>query len=333
MKVGITYDLREDYLAQGYTLEETAEFDGVETIAAIETALKQMGLATERIGNVSQLVNSLAAGKRWDLVFNIAEGLHGRGRETQVPALLEAYQIPCTFSDAVTLALTLDKALAKRVVRDQGVPTASFQVINSVDDLATCKLTYPLFAKPIAEGTGKGVNESSLITSPERLHSVCGELLQRFNQAVLVESFLPGREFTVGIIGRGAKARILGVMEITLNTSAEHAAYSFTNKKDYQNRVSYRLVSDAEAQAAAEVALAAWRALECRDAGRIDLRSDKNGNPHFLEVNPIAGLHPVDSDLVIMARFSGISYQALIQMIMKEVAERLNLKLSETAVA
>jgi len=325
MKIGLTYDLREEYLAQGYGLEETAEFDSIETIEAFETGLKKLGFTVERIGNIYQLVNRLATGKRWDLVFNIAEGMHGLGREAQVPALLEAYQIPYTFSDSVTLALTLDKSLAKRVTRDQSIPTAAFIVVDELAklELVNATLPFPLFAKPIAEGTGKGINAASLLTTPEQLQSVCKDLLQRFQQPVLVESYLPGREFTVGIIGTGADAQIFGVMEISLRDNAEQGAYSFANKEQYEDRIEYYLAHDAEAKQAGVVALAAWRALGCRDAGRVDVRSNAMAEPQFLEVNPIAGLHPTRSDLVIMAQLMGLTYQDLLQRIMQAVTNRL----------
>src|SRR5581483_5078997 len=128
MRIGVTYDLRSDYLAMGYGEEETAEFDSEITINAICDALTGLGWRVERIGNVRRLVEALGAGKRWDAVFNFCEGLKGVSREAQVPALLEAFDIPYVFSDPLTLALTLDKAMTKRVVRDAGVPTADFAV-------------------------------------------------------------------------------------------------------------------------------------------------------------------------------------------------------------
>src|ERR1700733_176625 len=157
MRIGVTYDLRSDYLALGYGEEETAEFDAEETIAAVCDALGGLGQTPIRIGGIRPLAKALVAGERWDAVFNICEGLKGVSREAQVPALLEAYGIPYLFSDPLTLALALDKAMAKRVVRDCGVPTADFAVIESEADIAGVTLDFPLFLKPVAEGSGKGV--------------------------------------------------------------------------------------------------------------------------------------------------------------------------------
>lgn len=194
--VGLTYDLRDDYLRDGYSLEETAEFDKPDTIEAIEAVILKNDLATDRIGHVRALTHRLAAGDRWDLVFNIAEGLYGFGREAQVPALLDAYQIPYTFSDALGQALTLHKGMTKHVVRDLGIPTPDFAVVACEEDIASVRLPYPLFAKPVAEGTGKGITAVSKIDHPVDLKTVCLRLMETFRQPVLVETYLPGREFT-----------------------------------------------------------------------------------------------------------------------------------------
>jgi len=195
MLVGITYDLKSDYLAEGYSEEEAAEFDKEETIAGIEQALTNLGYQAVRIGNVKSLLGKLTKGERWDLVFNICEGLHGIGREAQVPALLDIYQIPYVFSDPMVLALALHKGMTKHILRDLGIPTPDFYLVQSPDDIEKVKLPYPLFAKPVAEGTGKGINANSKINNASGLKQTCLELLQKYHQDVLVETFLPGREF------------------------------------------------------------------------------------------------------------------------------------------
>jgi D-alanine-D-alanine ligase len=222
----------------------------------------------------------------------------------------------------MVMALALHKGMAKRVVRDCGVPTAPFAVVETMADLAAVELPFPLFAKPIAEGTGKGVTPASRVTSASALRKLCRQLLERYRQPVLVETFLPGREFTVGIIGTGASAEPVAVMEVILNAEAEAGVYSYVNKEECESRVVYRLAEDEQAQEAGAVALAAWRALGCRDGGRVDLRQDAGGRPLFLEVNPLAGLHPTHSDLPIMCTLAGIPYDALIGRIVESARRR-----------
>jgi D-alanine-D-alanine ligase len=325
VRIGLTYDLRSWYLAQGYGEEETAEFDSEETIEALAAALERRGHAVEPLGNLFQLAERLVAGERWDLVFNLAEGIAGLSREAQLPALLEAYAVPYTFADPLTLGLTLDKGMAKRVVRDHGLPTAPFAVVETVAEVPDIDLPYPVFAKPLAEGTGKGVSAASRASVPAELEAVCAELLARFRQPVLVETYLSGREFTVGILGSGLEARAFGTMEVEFTEVAEAHAYSYANKEHYEDRVRYRLVDDAEAHTAEAIALSCWRALRCRDGGRVDLRSDALGRPRFLEVNPLAGLHPVRSDLVILARLVGRDHDWLIGEILDAASRRLGL--------
>jgi D-alanine-D-alanine ligase len=324
MRIGITYDLRVEYLAAGFSEEETAEFDREDTIVAIWQALKDLGHETDRIGNVKNLTSRLVAGERWDMVFNIAEGMGGFGREAQVPALLDAHNIPYTFSDPLVLTLTLHKAMTKRVVRDLGIPTPDFCVIEKVSDLEKVDLPFPLFAKPVAEGTSKGITAASRITSQGTLVSTCVNLLLMYNQPVLVERFLPGREFTVGILGTGEDAAVLGVMEVILGEYAEPEVYSFHNKEKCEELVEYRLATDTKAAEVGEIALAIWRGIGCRDAGRIDIRLDANGIPNFMEVNPLAGLHPQHSDLCIIAGMKGMPYRALIKAIMRSAVSRVH---------
>lgn len=324
MRIGFTYDLRDDYLALGYGEEETAEFDSKRTIAAIEAVLRMRGHYVDRIGNIWRLAERLAAGERWDVVFNIAEGLHGVGRESQVPTLLDAFAIPYTFSDSLVTAVTLDKAVGKRVVRDQGVATAPFHVVRTIADVAEVALPYPLFVKPLSEGTGKGISEASHVVDYAGLEAACARVLSEFRQPALVETYLSGREFTVGILGAGAKAEALGVMEVSFNDRAERWGYGYANKEHYEDRVTYALADDADARASAETALAAWRALGCRDAGRIDIRLDAAGRPNFLEANPLPGLHPDRADLVILAGLKGITHAELIGRIIDNCLDRLH---------
>ncbi len=316
MRIALVYDLRDDYRALGYSEEEVAEFDSVETIDHLAGALEALGCEPVRVGRGQALAARFVAGERYDLVFSIAEGLKGRSREAQVAALCELFDQPYLLSDPLTLAASLDKGIAKRLVRDAGVKTPAFAVAErSADELAGWA-EFPAFVKPLAEGTGKGCEAASLVHTQAELFAAATKVIERYSQPALVEQYLPGREFTVGIVGNGDGARVLGVCEILLKPQAEANVYSLHNKELCEELVIYAPASDAEALLAGTRALQAYRALECRDTGRIDFRSDAKGEPYFLEANPLAGLNPSHSDLPILAAQNGIEFVALIGMIL-----------------
>ena len=320
MKVGLTYDLRSWYIDRGYSMDETAEFDKQETVDALANSLKLMGHETEPVGNIFQLVDALAAGKKWDIVFNIAEGLYGDGRESVVPAILDQYKIPYVFSGPVIMGLSLNKHLAKLVVAAAGVPVSPGYLVSELKDLDKCNLKYPLFVKPVSEGTGKGITEKSLVNTPDELEKMVSWILSEFDQSALVEEYLPGREFTVGIVGYGQEAHAIGGMEVmTIN----NIPYSVEVKENYQNYCTYKPLDADITDECKSVALKAWKALDAVDAGRIDLKADRNGNICFIEANPLAGLNPVHSDLPILARMYGIEYQTLLEMIMQAAVRRI----------
>lgn len=336
MTLGFTYDLRDDYLAQGFSAEDAAEFDSQVTIDAIELALQQYGcFNVEKIGNIKALTAELAAGKNWDIVFNICEGVKGIGREAQVPALLEAYGIPCVFSGSDVMVLTMNKALAKLVVKSRGIPTAPFAVIETKADLATIDLPFPVFAKPLAEGTGKGISSKSMVYDKGSLEQICAEITKKFSQPTLVETYLPGRDLTVGIVGSADQARTIAVMETYYQAGAEPGSQSLYNKENWKKVLSYAVVEDETAKAAADIALRSWRALGCLDGGRVDLRCDEQGIPNFLEVNTIAGLQPFYSDLPMLCGLVGIEHTELIHLIMDSALQRhglsINRKISQTS--
>ncbi len=308
----------------GYSEEDTAEFDRPDTIDSIEAEIRAMGYVTDRIGHIRKLAGRLAAGDRWDLVFNIAEGLHGVGREAQVPALLDAYAIPYTFSDPLVCSVTLHKGTTKQILQNVGLPTSAFAVIEVGSDPVSVNLPYPLFVKPVAEGTGKGIDGGSKVTGPSELRTRCQMIHKRFHQAALVEPYLPGRELTVGILGTGACARAVGTLEIELLHGAEADSYTYVNKERCEELCRYTRVDDRDAGEWGVTALQAWRALGCRDAGRVDLRMDARGVPQILEVNPLPGLHPHHSDLPILCTQVGITYGELIHSIVRSAAERID---------
>jgi len=319
MKVGLTFDLRSWYIDRGYSMDETAEFDKQETVDALENSLKEMGYETEPVGNAFQLIEALAAGKRWDMVFNIAEGLYGDGRESVVPAILDQYKIPYVFSGPVVMGLSLNKHLAKLVVSAAGVPVSPGCLVTSPAEADKTGLTYPLFVKPVSEGTGKGITERSLVKNPAELRVIVEWILKEFRQPALVEEYLPGREFTVGIVGSGDEAIAIGGMEVIC---ADNLPYSVEVKENYQNYCKYAPLDENIADECKTVAVRAWKALEAVDAGRVDLKADRNGRICFIEANPLAGLNPVHSDLPILARMYGIEYQKLMEMIMDSAIRR-----------
>lgn len=323
MKIGITYDSKDFYKSIGYSEYEIAEFDKESTIENIENTLQKLGHHTIRIGNINHLLNKIYIGDKWDIVFNICEGVHGTGREAQVPALLDAYKIPYTFSDPLVLSLTLNKGMTKRIIRDGGIKTAPFKIIKNEDDIKNIELSYPLFVKPNSEGSGKGISLKSKVNNNEELIDFCKNIWLTLNCELIVEKYLPGREFTVGILGTGDDSTSLGCMEI--NFSSGEQFYSYNMKENYEEFIKYTLPEKEITDKVCELALKSWKVLGCKDAGRVDIRLDDNGEPNFIEVNPLAGLNKETSDLPILAKMNGFSYEYIIENIINSTKKRYNL--------
>jgi D-alanine-D-alanine ligase len=258
-------------------------------------------------------------------VFNIAEGLQGRNREAHIPALLEFLNVPYTGSDPLTLSLTLDKAMAKRILLCQNIPTPRFKKIERVEDLDGMDLRYPLFVKLCYEGSSKGVRLDSKILDPQSLEKKTKELLNIYGSPVLVEEFVKGPEFTVGILGN-KDPFVLGVMQIEIKgKSPEESIYSLEIKREWEERVRYHCpptIDQTLLRKIEEVALRSYRALECRDVSRVDIRVGEDKTPYFLEINPLPGLSPVYGDLVIMARGMGWDYARLVKTIFHQALKR-----------
>jgi D-alanine-D-alanine ligase len=324
MKVAMTYDLRSEYLAEGFGEEETAEFDSGATIDALEAALRDLGHDVVRVGNVRALVQALARGERWDLVFNVCEGLRGYGREAQVPALLDAYGLAYTFADPLVACVTLHKVRTKQILRDSGVPVSPWRLVERVEQCDTIGLAFPLFVKPVAEGTAKGIVPTSKVENPTELRREVERVLDTYRQPALVEPYLSGREFTTALLGEGAGAQVIGTMECTFVAGkAEAQTATYVNKEECESRMAYRLPEPEMGRACAEVALAAWRALGCRDAGRVDLRADGQGRIMVMELNPLPGLHPTHSDLPMICAMVGFPYSELVRRIVDAAIGRI----------
>lgn len=331
MKVGIAYDLKSDFgsePAHGGPDDLFEEYDSLGTVEAIASALRARGHEPVLLGGGRRFVERLLAAPP-DLVFNIAEGRGSRSREAHVPAVCEMLGVPFTHSDPLTLAVTLDKAMAKRLAAAVGVATPRFAVCRSTSDLELPELAalrWPLLAKPMFEGSSMGVRRHSRVTDAAGLRREVERITHDYDQPALVEEFCSGPEFTVGILGNGAEAHVVGVMEIVPKKAAPHEfVYSLEVKRDWENEVEYHVPPRRPAELVAGVArcaLDAYRALECRDVSRVDVRLDAAGVPRFLEVNPLPGLNPVTGDLCILARRSGLEYEDLVDAIVRHALAR-----------
>ncbi len=319
MRIGIAYDLKHDFsIDGGHPDDWLEEYDSEGTIQAVQDAIEALGHEVFRLGGGRTFLERIST-TPVDMVFNLAEGWKGRNREAHIPAFLEMLEIPFTHSDPLTLAVTLDKGMAKRIVISEGIPTPAFKLMKSQMEAENTGLSFPLFVKPAYEGSSKGISSHSRVNDEGALKREIGRLLDNYGTPVLVETFLPGREFTVGIFGNGSPY-VLGIMEVAPSEgSVENFIYSVTAKRDSDQRVRYRCPPDLSAsllQRIEEVALGSYRVLGCRDVARIDIRLGDDGTPYFLEANPLPGLAPGYSDLVIIAEFMGWSYGQLIETIL-----------------
>jgi len=325
LKVGITYNLKKDFTRQeNQPIDLLEEFDSEETVDAIRKALESEGHEVIKLGGDTGLIDRLRQASV-DIVFNIAEGFQGRNREAHIPALLEFLNIPYTGSDPLTLSLTLDKAMAKRIVMSQEVPTPRFKKVERMEDLDDLDLRYPLFVKLCYEGSSKGVRLDSKILDPQTLREKTRGLFETYGSPLLVEEFVKGPEFTVGILGNEAP-RVLGVMQIEIKgRPPEESIYSLEIKREWEEKVRYHCPPSIDAsllKKIEEVALRSYRALECRDVSRVDIRVGEDQTPYFLEINPLPGLSPVYGDLVIMARSMGWDYAELVKTILHHALKR-----------
>lgn len=328
MKIGITYDLKAS-VPHGPDVPDDAdeEFDSPETIEALAKVLRGMGHTIALLGDGREFLEKVLA-ERPDLVFNFAEGQGiSRSREARVPAVLEMLGIPFTGSDPFTMAVTLDKDCAKTLVAAAGiaVPTSfalePHALLSSIPDLK-----YPVVIKPAWEGSSKGIRSQCLVNSANEVPEVVASLRQAFAQTVLLEEYIDGEELTVGVYGN-ASPSILGILRVVPNVPTDRFIYSLEVKRDWRNRVSYQCPPELpheQLEAVSAAARTVFRVLGCRDVARVDFRL-RGGVPYFLEVNPLPGLHPVESDLAMIARLIGWSYEKLVTTIVNAALQRLGL--------
>jgi D-alanine-D-alanine ligase len=328
MRIGITYDLKGDTpLSPGAPDDLQEEFDSPVTIEAIAHVLRDLGHDVRKLGDGRGLLEQLLADPP-DFVFNFAEGQGtGRSREARVPAVLEMLGIAHTGSDPLTLGVTLDKECAKRLAASYGVAVPKGGTVNpSQSELKQdwlAGLRFPLIVKPAWEGSSKGIRNRCVVENLDQLHAVLRELSVAYRQPLLVEEYIRGDEITVGIIGN-QQPQVLGVMRVLPVQATEHFVYSLEVKRDYLRQVRYECpakLAAREYQAVDNAARRVFAALNCQDVARVDFRL-RDGVPYFLEVNPLPGLHPESSDLVIMAKLVGWTYPQLIEAILQAALER-----------
>ncbi len=328
MRIGLAYDLKEAVLSESDQPEDALEeYDSPETVEAIAAALETEGHSVVKLGGGGEFVTNIIHNKV-DFVFNISEGLGNyRSREAQVPSILEMLDIPYSGSDPQCLTICLDKPLTKTLVARAGVRTPGWQVITNISQLNQIiwdDFPFPVFIKPAYEGSSKGIRLGSRTETVAQTFQVTAELLERYQQPVMVEEFIAGDEVTVGILGN-SPATVLGIMRVLPKKRSDYFIYSLEVKREWEQLVEYECPAQLEKgilQQVTNSSLKVFEILGCRDFARIDFKLSPEGLPYFLEINPLAGLNPRSSDLPIMAYKLGWTYQALISAILNAAVQR-----------
>ncbi len=336
MRIGLAYNQKPDpsSVEQSRSASDAfAEWDEPATIDAVARALSRFGSVSCLEADES-FPHRLAL-TRPDLVFNIAEGLHGQNRESHIPAICEYLNVRYTGSDPLALALALHKGRAKELLAYRGVPTPPFACLERPEDAARVALPYPVFVKPVAEGSSKGVFANNLCESPAQLAERVGILLDQYAEPVLVETYLPGPEFTVAILGNGPEAHCLPVVGFDFSTLPPGAppVYGYEAKWVWDTPERPLAIFQCPApvptalyREVERTALDAFHALGCRDWCRVDIRVDRFGVPNVLELNPLPGIIPdpaMNSCFPKAARAAGLSYDELIQEVVRIAWHRL----------
>ena len=337
MNIGLTYNVRHvkpDINNPQYIKE--AEFDEPTTIEAIEQALKSLGHQVFKVeADENAYMNLRELKGKIDLIFNIAEGVNGEDREAQIPAMLEMLQIPYTGPKPLGYAVGLNKSVAKEILSHYHIATPHWATIEKIEDLENKNINFfPVIAKPLGEGSSKGINARNLVDNAEDLKKIIQELLENFHQPVLVEEYLPGREFTVGVLGTPAK--ILPIIEVTFKDLPEgmpkfdhyEAKWVYDNPGAPDPLVCPAEIDENLRKKIEDLCLKSFDALEMADWGRIDVRLDKNGEPNFIEINCPPGIIPdpkENSRFPRAARTAGLNYEKMIEEILKSACLRYNI--------
>jgi D-alanine-D-alanine ligase len=327
VRVGLAFNVKPADTPEQLPEDAFEEYDSEATVGHIENALSLLGHDVRRLPAGRGFVDALR-GAAPDIVFNIAEGEGGRCREAHVPAVLEMLGVPYVGSDPLTLCVTLDKPVAKRLVEHDGFPSPPFRTFRSAEELDSLPFPYPVMVKPVFEGSSKGVRIASRAASLDQAREMVRFVTRTYRQEAMVEAFVPGAEVTVGVLGNDPP-RVAGMMEIVPKTvPPAEFVYSLEVKRDWENRVAYRVPPALPAEVLSEIercALGIYRALGCRDFSRIDFRLDASGTPHFIECNPLPGLSPEYGDLPILADRMGIPYLSLVGEILSHALSRLGM--------
>ena len=332
MKIALTYNLKkkdstkpEDYFS---------EYDSEDTINAIISALKAKGHHVEAIDVEYPNLISYFRKNRVDMVFNIAEGKHSKFRESEVPAVLDYLNIPYTGSNTFSLALAMNKALTKKILNAENIPTPRFQLFSKGNEELEPGFEFPLIVKPNCEGSAKGINKSNVVNSSEELYKKINETIKLYKQEALVEEFIEGKELTVGILENG-KTTILPILEIDFSSCQTSGEFFYSwRMKEYQGNKELGLVPTFHCPArldkeiedrVKQAALKTHHAVGCLDISRTDIRLNKDNIPYVLEINPLPGLDPKESNFPIMAYAAGMKYEDLIEAILMSASERKRL--------
>ena len=326
-KVGLTYDLKTDYeFKETDPPDANAEFDHPSTIDVIADAIESQGYKVTRIGNVTHLIENLD-NLNVDIVFNISEGLFGRNRESQVPILLEMRGIPFVGSDALTLSLTLDKVMAKKIFIAEKINTPKFFEVENTDALIdTDHLKFPLIVKPRFEGSSKGLSEASRVDNMDELKKQVEYITTAYKQPALVEQFIRGEEFTVAIIDNNPP-EVMPIVQIKIDGRLKLDDKFYTFAHIASDRLEYvcpaRINSELKKRIV-DLALKTYNAVECKDFGRVDFRVDADGAPFVLEINPLPSLSTEDV-FMLVAKEVGVTYEQIIGRILSSALKRYSL--------
>jgi len=323
LRVGLTYNLKNNVVSDVFDNE--AEYDSIETVLAIKGALEDQNCRVILLEATEDLPEKLK-NRPVDIVFNIAEGIQGRGREAQVPAILNFFRIPFTGSDETTLCVALDKALTKRVLSTYRIKTPRYRVIPKDGRTPGGGFSLPAIVKPNAEGSSKGISDVAIASDIHELRGLIAKNISVYQQDMLVEEYIDGREFTVGIVGNGGDARVFPPMEIIyINSQDRYRIYSYTVKQNYKQLIRYECPAALSREAEDKIISTArkiYSILQCRDFARIDFRLANDGQLYFIEINPLPGLAPGYSDFPMIAEFNGMDYVSLVRCVLHSALRR-----------